>query len=239
MAERQQVKKWGRRWKAFHVKQVPAILEDHRTGSTTAFPENEVRDLLIATYFDAGLSSYKAVLRATKKGGFEVTPDSFLNHAQQFILTEGGEMIRSIVENGRRLGINGINQIINEGIKNGLSADEISFQLEDRFRELWDVRSTFNALRIARTEALTAVSWAEWRGLEDTGLNYERVWQTFTDGRQRDSHDATHGQIAPKGQMFMVNRMFPARFPRDPQLPAAERINCRCTTLNNIKLFTS
>lgn len=52
-------------------------------------------------------------------------------------------------------------------------------------------------------------------------------WVTQRDARVRPTHAAALLQTAPPGGSFEIGG-YPARFPGDPNLPFAERVNCRC-----------
>jgi len=78
--------------------------------------------------------------------------------------------------------------------------------------------------------ARTATNTAANQGFESTfraaGLA-AKSWITQRDDRVRDSHGAVDRDTVPAGETFMVGG-FEARYPGDPKLPIAQRINCRC-----------
>ena len=55
----------------------------------------------------------------------------------------------------------------------------------------------------------------------------QKEWVDSGDSRVRPSHREMDGQTRALDEPYDV-RGFPARFPADPQLPARERIQCRC-----------
>lgn len=61
-----------------------------------------------------------------------------------------------------------------------------------------------------------------------------RVWVTSRDERVRPTHVEADSQVVPDNLRFILNKVGGqpghdlARHPRDPALPAAQAINCRC-----------
>lgn len=89
--------------------------------------------------------------------------------------------------------------------------------------------------RILRTEMTTVYNLAHQTKMSEiAGLvpGLLKAWVATPDTRTRPSHLAAHRRYSdepiPVGQPFIVGG-FEAMFPGDPNLPASERINCRCT----------
>jgi SPP1 gp7 family putative phage head morphogenesis protein len=55
----------------------------------------------------------------------------------------------------------------------------------------------------------------------------KHMWSATQDERTRDSHFYLNGEVRNVGEEFAKN----LRFPGDPNAPAEEVINCRCTTV--------
>ncbi len=123
---------------------------------------------------------------------------------------------------------------LSEGIANGESLHELMLRVEDsKIGVLGDEPMTVRAARIARTETTGALNSGHdttMRGLAADGLIEKKEWSATKDGFTRDTHMDANGQQVPVNQPFDVGG-HPGRFPGDPNLPAAERCNCRCTTL--------
>lgn len=93
--------------------------------------------------------------------------------------------------------------------------------------------------RIARTESLRAMNAGRHEAMKQTveklGIPESAVlvtWQAARDGRTRHTHSALRGQQVRMGQPFRSPSGALMMFPGDDALgaPAAETINCRCTT---------
>lgn len=89
----------------------------------------------------------------------------------------------------------------------------------------WQTR----AHRIARTEATALHGWAADSALAAEGYTHKQ-WVATNDSRTRDSHASADGQEVPINTPFTVGG-FLLEYPGDPNAPAAETINCRCTLI--------
>jgi len=95
--------------------------------------------------------------------------------------------------------------------------------------------------RIIRTEghrvqnAASEVSYKRFTAAADRlGIKTQKVWETAEDDRVRDSHIYMQGQVA-------INGSFTFRSGNTTEAPglsgiAAEDINCRCTTISEVKI---
>jgi hypothetical protein len=94
----------------------------------------------------------------------------------------------------------------------------------------------------AGLDAVVAQRWAypavdraleRMHDLARAGAPPVRVWITARDDRVRDTHVETDGQAIPDNLRFKLPSTHGfghdlARYPRDPELPTAQSINCRC-----------
>ena len=168
--------------------------------------------------------------------------------AQSVGLTRAQEQA---VQNYKRLLEKGSKQALERGLRDRrfdnsvrrasekpLSQDQIDKMVEGYRNRYIRLR----ARTIARTEAGRAMSEAQEEALRQTIQEFNipedevvRTWRTTMDGRQRDTHAGLNGvESSMNGYFttFMGNRL---RFPRDPQAPAGEVINCRCTLTTDFK----
>lgn len=124
---------------------------------------------------------------------------------------------------------NRIKRIVEMGLLNGDSIDEIARDLDER--------KTFGAQRartIARTESTKAVNMATdqaYSAAANSGINIRKEWLSSKDDKVRDTHIELDGQIVDVNQRFVVpstgdSTESPAAF----GVPA-EDINCRCTLI--------
>ena len=88
---------------------------------------------------------------------------------------------------------------------------------------------------IARTESLTAASVGSDEAARVTGLQLDKQWLATEDARTRPTHHAASGQRVDMDAFFTVGGA-ELKFPRDPNGPAKEVINCRCVCLYKPRL---
>ncbi len=123
---------------------------------------------------------------------------------------------------------------ISDGIAEGESLHELVLRIEDtKIGVLGDEPISIRAAKIARTETTGALNAGHdfvMQDLANDGLIEKKEWSATIDGFTRDTHRAAHGQQVPVKGLFDVGG-HPGRFPGDPNLPAKERIFCRCTTI--------
>lgn len=116
--------------------------------------------------------------------------------------------------------------IIQDGIANNKTIDQIADDIGEKFSKVEGIKG--RAETIARTETLTAVSLGQAAAMQDAASvipNLKKMWLSADDDRVRDSHRAVDGEVQAWDDPF-TNQLY---FPHDPQGPAEEVINCRCT----------
>lgn len=115
-----------------------------------------------------------------------------------------------------------ISSAITQGIISGDSIPAIA----DRLLPLVNGNQA-SAMRNARTWTLAARSGGEQQAAERAvakGVMIDKWWISVTDLRTRISHRQLYGEHKEVTEPFSNGGMYP----RDPDLPPAERYNCRC-----------
>lgn len=84
------------------------------------------------------------------------------------------------------------------------------------------------ATTIVRTEVLTTMNNANHEAARGSRLKFVKRWSSTHDKRTRHSHVNLDGETVALETPFSNNGMYPG----DPSLPGKERINCRCTSVN-------
>lgn len=77
---------------------------------------------------------------------------------------------------------------------------------------------------IARTEVHNATQYGTLEGYKQAGLT-TKIWVSVMDEATRESHASIDGEERPMNTPFSNGLMLPG----DPNGPAEETINCRCT----------
>lgn len=116
-----------------------------------------------------------------------------------------------------------------DGISEGESVD----QLADRIQRLYGFSQASRAPMIARTEAVGATNSGEILMYKQAGVTKKR-WLSAQDERTRASHLDADGQVVGIDETFTLSGtegIAELKHPGDPDGPAGEVINCRCTLI--------
>jgi len=115
-------------------------------------------------------------------------------------------------------------KILQQGVQAGYGSEKIARMMKDA-----GLRKA-RALKIARTETVRATNYGGWLAAFDLGIKVEKQWIATHDSRTRDTHMQIDGQVVDMDAKFTVPNGDELFLPGDPEAPAAETINCRCTT---------
>ena len=158
--------------------------------------------------------------------------DSWLNYFNEFILPSmlrrANIRITSVTQTTQRL----LRDAINAGIEQGLGIDKIAGYLFDEMGSATASR----ARTIAQTETISASNQAAFEGANSAGIPYRKFWSNSGLESVRESHifaqEWSYGQdgIEPEEYFDMGNGNF-LLHPGDPEAPAEEVVNCRCTLI--------
>lgn len=141
---------------------------------------------------------------------------------------------KDYVWNGKK-----VNRQVTQGIVQGESLDQIAKRLATNL-------STQNYNHM-RTFARTAMTGAQNAGREqslknarDMGLNVVKQWMATLDSRTRDSHAMMDGETIKVGDKWHHYKFSNGlRYPGDPEGPAREVYNCRCTLVGDLEDYPS
>jgi len=154
---------------------------------------------------------------------------------QEYLNQYGGTRIAQISETTRRQ----IVALIDKGLRDGLSLDEIAGEIRMRAPDM----SALRAHTIARTETHSASMYASLQSAKQSTVELLKEWVSVEDSRTRDfgegdgvvdfyDHRSMNGVKVPIDDPFEVpNKLGGSEklmFPGDPAGSAANIINCRC-----------
>lgn len=117
--------------------------------------------------------------------------------------------------------------IIDSGLQDGMSVDEISKAIKAHGK----IASANRAESIAITETHTASNFGNFESAKDLSEQYDiktkKEWISTFDSRTREDHAAANGQVVDMEEDFIVGgeRL---KYPGDPRASAAQVIRCRC-----------
>lgn len=114
---------------------------------------------------------------------------------------------------------------IRQAIADGADNDMIKGVVREYFRD----SKASRAATITQTVTNTSYEQGQLIGFWKAGIKFKK-WVSVRDGRVRESHWIADGQTQPLSGYFQVG-LAELQFPSDPNGPAKEIINCRCSLL--------
>lgn len=113
-----------------------------------------------------------------------------------------------------------VDKVAGYGFANGVGIPEIAKQIKYEL----NLSEQYRAVRIARTEVISASNLSSQAGALATGVALDKKWITYLDDKTRESH------IAMNGETIDINETFSngLEVPGDPSGDSEEVINCRC-----------
>ena len=170
--------------------------------------DDDVEEAITETYLAAGLELGKNIVVEKRE-----VEDPLMNAIleEMDILREKSLIQESTVKQ--------INEQLQEGIKSGWNIADLQQAIYDA-----GIFDPVRSLRIARTIAGAGGSQGQWLAGIMVGATH-KIWRTAGDSHVRERHQAMEGQEAEIQGRFSNG----GRYPCDPLLSAADRINCRCS----------
>jgi hypothetical protein len=132
-----------------------------------------------------------------------------------------------------------VSHIIDKATTNGASIPDATAQIEELFSATGMKTWKNRARTVARTEVVGAYNGGLYDAFSMIAANdpetaWVKRWLATEDQRTRPDHVEADGQAVPFGQPFDVGG-FAMMYPHDPEGPAKEVINCRCTMLMEVE----
>ena len=119
-----------------------------------------------------------------------------------------------------------IERFLRDRIHAELASGETPMQVRNRIVSILTTRNY--ALRIARTEAHTALERGAWEAANSLGVRVTKEWVSREDSLVRPAHAVAHGQVRGILQPFDVGGE-QLMYPGDPKASAKNKVHCRCT----------
>ena len=153
----------------------------------------------------------------------------------QIIQSESGDKITTITATTKERILSKIREQLQIGEDNGLGIDEIQKNIRNEVGASLKGNAKARAKAIAQTEMIQASNRAQHFAAEQTGLEYRKFWSSSHLPGTRISHqEAEQDSIARGGLRKNELHSNGLLYVGDPNGPAAEVINCRCTELYEI-----
>jgi hypothetical protein len=206
--------------------QLPDMIIDDKT----------VRLMMIDLYRTVGSDFAKGAYRELKVTKDENDlEDYWLHEMEKYVKTTLGNRIVSITTGSRDQAKGIIKRVLQQSFDEGWGADVAASAIKKALvKEGFEI-NTWRALRIARTEVMSASNTGAMAGAKSLNMPMVKYWIATYDSRTRDTHMVIEEQN-PKDidSDFQVGGQ-PMLQPGDPRGGASEVINCRCTIAFQVK----
>ena len=182
-----------------------------------------VQTAYLRFYIKTGVSFAKSQVKSLR-GGMEVKQEEDWEVIiREYVRTNTGKKISQVIQSETDDIIRITKNIVQQGIDEGWGMDKIARGIQKTQSEI----ALWKALRIARTEVVTASNVGVKVGADELPGNKVKVWISTFDQRSRPEHMAMDGVRVAMNEMFNVNGEM-MEFPCDPNASAGNIINCRC-----------
>jgi uncharacterized protein with gpF-like domain len=195
-----------------------------------------VKLMMIDLYKNTGLSFAQDSYRQVKVIKAEEDYDDYwLNEMEKYVKTTLGDQITSIAEGSRDIAKKIIKRVTQQSFTEGWGAEVTAAAIKRALLSEGIEMNTWRALRIARTEVMSASNFGAMKGVEVLGMPIQKYWIATYDSRTRDSHLVVEQQNPIDFDSdFEVGGTRMSQ-PGDPRGGAAEVINCRCSIAFGVK----
>lgn len=242
-------KKYARKINRALDEQVSSFIGWYDSGNVDVELWNEqllkvYRELYMDVYKSFAKATYDGLRKQSMKfitmGRNEIWTAEVLQYLQQ----HGLKMVTTITGNTRQMLLDIVNRTIQEGIDEGLGAQEVTARIVERLRDQAFTPTTYRAERIARTETVRAANMGHMAGARQLPFEVAKVWVSAKDNRTRRipkdgqgrpsdfDHWVLDGQTidltAPFNQVGRNGQIVSVQQPGDASAPPGFTVNCRC-----------
>ena len=185
---------------------------------------------VVGSYFST--ETYKN-LTQNKKSSVEQMQTIWEQQMNEYVERFGAERIKLITNTTEELFKKTVKNVTIQALNDGLSVQDAAKMIKDQI----GFNNRYRALRIARTEIVSASNQGSLNGAKSTGLKLNKVWIATKGNRTRHSHELMDGVVTGLDDRFDVP-IFEGQkktgseklsHPGDPNGSAGNVINCRCT----------
>jgi len=147
------------------------------------------------------------------------------------VANECGEKIRSIRKTSKLTYKRILDQAVQQGLDEGWGIEKIANQIlkEGRRTEKWQ------AMRIARTEVLSASNYGGQLGVKSTGIPHIKRWVRTVADEPREDHLQMVGVAVDLEKPYILPSGVQLMFPGDPSAPPEEIMSCQCAEVYEVK----
>lgn len=181
-------------------------------------------------YVTVGSGFAKTTLDDIKAGRFKsrkstdvdaIDSSYFQTMMQQYANMYGAEKVVSITNTNKQV----LKRILDKAIAEGWGVPRIKKEIQ----AYWQQVTSKRAVMIARTEIMSSSSYGTMAGAKATGLQLQKIWLATPHGDYRINHLGINHKKIGFSELYDLGFGINASHPHDPNLPASEVINCRCS----------
>ena len=196
--------------------------------------EEPMRKLFENLYKTVGVQFAGQTYR-TRKAKDDELIDEWEIYMRDYARTKAGERIVSITSVSKEQIRKIMTAILDQSIEDGLGSEETARLIKKAIKAEGETINTWRALRIARTEVMTASNAGAIEGARSLDVPMEKIWIATLDGRQRDWHGAMNNKAVDFNEDFKLDTGSVMFQPGDPAGLPEDIINCRCTVAFRVK----
>ena len=212
------------------IKDAQTAEEINQLAQGFKFDENIVKVNYERFYLKTGLAYARNIQKGYNKRlelkdiNEDILEEVWYTQIMEFVKTKVGNNITSVIKTSY-VDIQRITkEAVKVGIDKGWGMDKIAREISRNQGEI----EKWKALRIARTEVVSASNEGVKVGYEQLPGNKEKVWISTFDNRSRPDHMEMDGVRVAVNEMFTLPSGNKLEFPGDPTGLPGDIINCRC-----------
>lgn len=190
--------------------------------------EQPVNDYLLKLWTKTGgavaLDTVKRIHRVMRKQEEDI--DFWEDYFRRYVNERSLLVTKQLLSTQEVIINNLIDNILNEGMLNGLGIDQIQRGMRQSLLEGMTVINKYQAERIARTETGKAANSGSYESAVATGADAKKYWINSGRKNSRDTH-VYYATLAPVDMNYQYNTGL--KYPCDPDCSnGGEVINCGC-----------
>lgn len=161
--------------------------------------------------------------------------DQWYEFMRGYVRTKAGERIKAVTRVTRDQAKKVIRPVLDNSVIEGWGSQQTATAIREALKREGEVLANWRALRIARTEIVTASNIGAMEGARTLNYPLEKFWIATYDNRTRDTHLQVEQQNPKAMDDKFIVGAYSMDMPGDPTAGPEETINCRCTVAFQVK----
>lgn len=199
---------------------------------STDFMKSRYIDLYSEVGVDFANDTYSSIA-PPQKSDKDIVEYQWRENMRKYVLDEVANRITLITNTTEKEFKRIVNNVVQQAQEDGQSVQDAAREIQKQI----GFSNSYRAVRIARTEIVSASNHGSLIGAKSTGLQLKKVWIATRGDRTRDAHKDMDGRSVNMNEKFRVD-VYDGKIkigdellehPGDPKGSAGNVINCRCT----------